>query len=57
MKISFRKGGDKPFYTALRKVLQEKAWKEDVSPCLRVVLVAIVDLSVFRQVVTGLPQL
>ncbi|KAG8900824.1 hypothetical protein FRB99_005747 [Tulasnella sp. 403] len=27
MKISFRKGGDKAFYTALKRTLQEKAWE------------------------------
>ncbi|KAG8931841.1 hypothetical protein FRC02_002076 [Tulasnella sp. 418] len=30
MKISFRKGGDKPFYASLKKTLMEKAWERKV---------------------------
>ncbi|KAH7103770.1 EAP30/Vps36 family-domain-containing protein [Auriculariales sp. MPI-PUGE-AT-0066] len=29
IKISFRKGGDRPFYTAMKRALQAKAWKTD----------------------------
>ncbi|KAG9014000.1 hypothetical protein FRB94_000197 [Tulasnella sp. JGI-2019a] len=31
MKISFRKGGDKPFYAAFRKAMQDKAWNKSVN--------------------------
>jgi ESCRT-II complex subunit VPS36 len=32
IKLSFRKGGDKPFYNLLRRALRSQAWEASVVP-------------------------